>query len=185
MDFQTVAGIELSAWYAKSCEARKYFACHGALDGFTSYEKLGGKLRPEWMAQFIAGEVKYKPRHWLAHRMPAFPKYAADFATGLAMTHGLPPVTPLEPPQDLELAKVGQKLIGVDGGFSCISCHSVHSSKSTRAMLKAMRRGSVASVERKSNRSERSRRYSASRRRNPRDWRARMSIAAAPMISAR
>ena len=107
-------------------------ACHGALDGFTSYEKLGGKLRPEWMAQFIAGEVKYKPRHWLAHRMPAFPKYAADFATGLAMTHGLPPVTPLEPPQDLELAKVGQKLIGVDGGFSCISCHSVGGQKATQ-----------------------------------------------------
>ena len=107
-------------------------ACHGQLDGFTSYEKLGGKLKPEWMTQFIAGEIKYKPRHWLAHRMPAFPKYAADFATGLAMTHGLPPQTPAEPPQDLELAKVGQKLIGVDGGFSCISCHSLGSAKATQ-----------------------------------------------------
>lgn len=107
-------------------------ACHGQLDGFTRYEMLGGKLRPEWMAQFIAGETKYKPRHWLAHRMPAFPKYAADFATGLAMTHGLPPQTPAEPPQDLELAKVGQKLLGVDGGFSCISCHSVGGAKAAQ-----------------------------------------------------
>lgn len=107
-------------------------SCHGQLDGFTSYEKLGGKLKPEWMAQFIAGETKYKPRHWLAHRMPAFPKYAADFATGLAMTHGFPPQTPPEPPQDLELTKVGQKLIGVDGGFSCISCHSVGAVKAAQ-----------------------------------------------------
>ncbi|MFA6543972.1 MAG: hypothetical protein WCS99_06080 [Limisphaerales bacterium] len=106
--------------------------CHGQLDGFTSYEKLGGKLKPEWMAQFIAGETKYKPRHWLAHRMPAFPRYAADFAAGLAMSHGFPPQTPADPPQDVELAKVGQKLIGVDGGFSCISCHSVGAQKATQ-----------------------------------------------------
>ncbi len=107
-------------------------ACHGQLDGFTSFEKLGGKLKPEWMAQFIAGETKYKPRPWLAHRMPAFPKYAADFAVGLAMTHGYPPQTPTEPPLDAELAKVGQKLLGVDGGFSCVSCHSVGAQKATQ-----------------------------------------------------
>ncbi|MEQ2009740.1 MAG: hypothetical protein ABMA26_23390 [Limisphaerales bacterium] len=107
-------------------------SCHGLLDGFTRYELLGGKLRPEWMAQFIAGDVKYKPRHWLAHRMPVFPRYAADFATGLAMTHGFPPRTPVEPPMDADLAKVGQKLIGVDGGFSCISCHSVGAVKAAQ-----------------------------------------------------
>ncbi|MEN9574157.1 MAG: hypothetical protein RL514_2012 [Verrucomicrobiota bacterium] len=107
-------------------------SCHGQLDGFTRYEMLGGKLKPEWMAQFIAGDVKYKPRHWLAHRMPAFPRYAADFATGLAMTHGYPPKTPAEPLLDTELAKVGQKLIGVDGGFSCISCHSVGAVKAAQ-----------------------------------------------------
>lgn len=106
--------------------------CHGQLDGFTRYEMLGGKLKPEWMAQFIAGDIKYKPRHWLAHRMPIFPRYAADFAVGLAMTHGFPPVTPPEPPHDPELAKVGQKLIGVDGGFSCISCHSVGAVKAAQ-----------------------------------------------------
>jgi len=107
-------------------------SCHGQLEGFTSYEKLGGKLKPEWMAQFVAGETQYKPRHWLAHRMPAFPKYAADFAAGLAMTHGFPPKTPLEAPVNTELAKIGQKLIGVDGGFSCISCHSVGAIKASQ-----------------------------------------------------
>ncbi len=107
-------------------------SCHGQLDGFTRYEMLGGKLKPEWMAQFIAGGIKYKPRHWLAHRMPVFPKYAADFAVGLAMTHGFPPQTPPEPPPNPELAKAGQKLIGVDGGFSCISCHSVGAVKAAQ-----------------------------------------------------
>lgn len=107
-------------------------SCHGQLDGFTRYEMLGGKLKPEWMAQFIAGDIKYKPRHWLAHRMPVFPRYAADFAAGLAMTHGFPPQTPPEPPHDAELAKAGQKLIGVDGGFSCISCHSVGAVKAAQ-----------------------------------------------------
>lgn len=107
-------------------------SCHGQLDGFTRYEQLGGKLKPEWMAQFIAGDIPYKPRHWLAHRMPAFPRYAAEFATGLAMTHGFPPRTPAEPPHDPELAKAGQKLIGVDGGFSCISCHSVGAVKAAQ-----------------------------------------------------
>jgi mono/diheme cytochrome c family protein len=107
-------------------------ACHGQLDGFTRYEQLGGKLRPEWMTQFIAGDIAYKPRHWLAHRMPIFPRCAADFAAGLAMTHGFPPATPPEPPVDTELAKVGQKLIGVDGGFSCISCHSVGAVKAAQ-----------------------------------------------------
>ncbi|KAF0179779.1 MAG: Uncharacterized protein FD161_1121 [Limisphaerales bacterium] len=107
-------------------------SCHGQLDGFTRYEMIGGKLKPEWMAQFIAGDIKYKPRHWLAHRMPVFPKYAADFAVGLAMTHGFPPQTPAEPPHDPELAKAGQKLIGVDGGFSCISCHSVGAVKAAQ-----------------------------------------------------
>ena len=41
------------------------------------------------------------------------------------MSHGFPPQTPAEPPIDMELAKIGQKLVGADGGFSCVSCHSV------------------------------------------------------------
>jgi mono/diheme cytochrome c family protein len=99
--------------------------CHGKFDGFPPFDILGGKLRPEWSRAFIAGEIKFKPRPWLDARMPAFSKYAAAMAEGLAETHGYPPVTAPEGPIDQEAAKVGQKLVSAIGGFSCISCHSV------------------------------------------------------------
>ncbi|MBI3877231.1 MAG: c-type cytochrome, partial [Verrucomicrobia bacterium] len=72
-------------------------ACHGQLDGFPPLERVGGKLKPEWMRQFLAGEIAYKPRHWLPHQMPAFPSRAEPLAAGLAMSHGYPPRTPAEP----------------------------------------------------------------------------------------
>ncbi len=105
--------------------------CHGQVDGFPPLELLGGKLRPEWAARFIDGEIPYKPRAekhprgepWLAMRMPAFQARGRALAEGLAAMHGYPPVTPPEPPADQEQAKLGQKLVGKDGGFSCISCH--------------------------------------------------------------
>jgi mono/diheme cytochrome c family protein len=108
-------------------------ACHGQPEGFPSLEILGGKLKPEWVAKFIAGEVGYKPRAekhprgepWLEMRMPAFKSRAAFLAPGLAAQHGYPPQSSSEPPINHELAKIGQKLVGKDGGFSCISCHGV------------------------------------------------------------
>lgn len=105
--------------------------CHGKVDGFPLLEILGGKLKPEWSAKFIAGEIPYKPRAekhprgepWLEARMPAFKSRATLLASGLAAQHGFPPQTPAEPPLDMDLAKLGQKLVGKDGGFSCTSCH--------------------------------------------------------------
>ncbi len=41
------------------------------------------------------------------------------------MNHGLPPVSPKETPKNPQLADVGRKLVGVDGGFSCVACHGV------------------------------------------------------------
>src|SRR5262249_16829503 len=38
-------------------------ACHGQIDGVPPLEILGGKLRPEWVAQFVAGDIPYKPRN--------------------------------------------------------------------------------------------------------------------------
>ena len=43
----------------------------------------------------------------------------------MALQHGYPPLAPGERPIDMEAAKVGQKLVSADGGFSCISCHAV------------------------------------------------------------
>ena len=55
--------------------------------------------------------------------MPAFKSRAALLAQGLAAQHGYPPRFAPEPPVNKEMAKIGQKLVGKDGGFSCISCH--------------------------------------------------------------
>jgi cytochrome c2 len=99
--------------------------CHGKFDGFPQLDHLGGKLRPEWSAQFLAGALKYKPRPWIESRMPAFASRATALAAGLAAQHGHPATTPAEPPIDQTEAKLGQKLVSSDGGFSCIACHAV------------------------------------------------------------
>ena len=57
--------------------------------------------------------------------MPAFTSRADGLAQGLAMLHGFPARTPVAPPVDAEVAKVGQRLVSAAGGFSCIACHAV------------------------------------------------------------
>jgi hypothetical protein len=59
--------------------------------------------------------------------MPSFNRHATALAIGLAAMRGFPPETPAESPIEMELAKIGQKLIGKAGGFSCVSCHAVGS----------------------------------------------------------
>lgn len=108
-------------------------SCHGQFDGFPPLEILGDKLKPEWAAAFLAGEILYKPRAskhpkgepWLEARMPAFQSRATFLARGLAAQRGLPPRSSPELAVDRELARLGQKLVGKDGGFSCVSCHGV------------------------------------------------------------
>jgi mono/diheme cytochrome c family protein len=100
-------------------------ACHGQLEGFPPLERLGGKLKPEFMAELIGGKLDYSPRPWLEKVMPSFPVYANGLAAGLGHSHGYSHETPKEKPIDAAAAKVGQKLTGVNGGFSCISCHGV------------------------------------------------------------
>lgn len=108
-------------------------ACHGQVDLIPSTELLGGKLKPEWAAKFMAGDIQHKMRYdahpkgeiWVEARMPAFRAHAATLAAGLAALHGYPAQTPAEKPSEPELAKAGHKLIGKDGGMSCISCHAV------------------------------------------------------------
>ena len=85
----------------------------------------GDKLRPEWTAKFLAGQIPYRPRPWLYLRMPSFPAGAELVAQGLAMSHGLPPVTPADPPSPGPGAEDGRKLLGADGGFNCNQCHGV------------------------------------------------------------
>lgn len=99
--------------------------CHGKIDGFPAIDNLGGKLKPEWTQQFIAGNVPYKPRHWLSERMPGLIPYASELARGMAALHGYPPQTPPEADIETEVSEIGRQLIASEDGFSCISCHSV------------------------------------------------------------
>lgn len=86
---------------------------------------LGEKLRHDWMSKFIAGQVEYKPRPWLIGRMPGFAHVADGVALGLNHQHGLMKEEPGERVVAAEMLAQGEKLIGADGGFNCITCHAV------------------------------------------------------------
>jgi hypothetical protein len=105
------------------------------LEGFPPLELLGGKLKPEWAARFIGGEIPHKIRYeahpkgepWLEARMPAFRSRARDLAVGLSARDGYGSRSPEHGPIDATLAGIGRKLVGKEGGFSCVSCHGVGS----------------------------------------------------------
>ena len=86
----------------------------------------GEKLRPEWVAQFLAGTLTYKPRLKLEARMPAFPAYANGIALGLALDHGMNTNSPALEPVNAELANAGKALIQ-KGALGCVDCHAVGS----------------------------------------------------------
>jgi mono/diheme cytochrome c family protein len=89
----------------------------------------GEKLKPEWSAKFIAGQIPYKPRPWIFARMPGFPARAELLAKGLAAQHGCTFTSPPPDKSDPELAAAGRKLAGRNGGFSCNQCHSIGEAK--------------------------------------------------------
>jgi mono/diheme cytochrome c family protein len=86
---------------------------------------FGEKLRPDWMASFIAGHGGgEKPRPWWVARMPGFVSVAEPLARGLAFQHGYSLEMPAFNPKP-ELAKAGETLLGENGGFNCTTCHGV------------------------------------------------------------
>jgi mono/diheme cytochrome c family protein len=86
---------------------------------------FGEKLQPAFAAEFIAGHQKYKPRPWLIARMPGFVTVAHGIADGLSLEHGFASTVEPEKPVDKEMAANGEKLIGENGGFNCMTCHGV------------------------------------------------------------
>jgi len=92
---------------------------------------FGEKLQTAWMTKFVSGQVEAKPRPWLIGRMPGFAHVAAGLSLGLAHQHGLPAEEPKESAPKPELASLGEKLIGADGGFNCITCHAVGDTPAT------------------------------------------------------
>lgn len=94
----------------------------------------GEKLRTDWVEKVIAGKLDYRPRPWLAARMPAFaPARAKHIAEGMSLEHGFSREDPAEPQVDQALARIGQALSGRNGGFSCNNCHAIGSAPPTSA----------------------------------------------------
>lgn len=89
----------------------------------------GEKLRTDWSTRFIEGKLPYKPRYWLRARMPGFGRAARVLAIGMAHEHGVTDAVEELPPPKPELAAIGQKLVGRDGGFACITCHSINDTR--------------------------------------------------------
>ncbi|HTG45841.1 MAG TPA: hypothetical protein VK633_15075, partial [Verrucomicrobiae bacterium] len=102
--------------------------CHGKVDGVPTLSRLGGKLKPEWMKHFLEGGINYKPRPWLAARMPSFPAYASRLAAGLAALHGFSPHAGAAPVLEEGSAKMGARLVSAAAGFACVACHAVGNS---------------------------------------------------------
>jgi mono/diheme cytochrome c family protein len=92
---------------------------------------LGEKLQPGWSGSFIAGAAPYKPRPWLASRMPGFGAPGVGIANGLSYQHGFPLSDLPEQPAAKDTVDAGHKLVGADGGFNCIQCHGVKDQAAT------------------------------------------------------
>jgi mono/diheme cytochrome c family protein len=89
----------------------------------------GEKLRPEWTERLLKGELDHRLRPWLRARMPAFKARATLMARGLPLDHGFPPAAVAPEPRKPELADIGKRLSGKEGGFACISCHGAGAMK--------------------------------------------------------
>ena len=94
---------------------------------------VGEKLKPEWMAAFLRGEIDERPRPYLGLlTMPVFASRGALLARGMAFEHGTPPTTSAEPAPDPALAEVGRQLAGPRKGLDCIACHGIGSRGPTK-----------------------------------------------------
>jgi mono/diheme cytochrome c family protein len=132
-DFASLSRHSPLEFAARETRLLSCTACHGHIDLVPGFEALGGKLKPEWAAAFIAGEpfkiradIHPKGEPWTDARMPAFKSRAKLLAEAMAMQQGYAPKTRDEGAIDEEAAKIGHKMIGKDNGLSCISCHAIN-----------------------------------------------------------
>ena len=132
-DFASLSRHSPLEFAARETRLLNCIACHGQIDLVPAFDVLGGKLKPEWAAGFMGGEpfkiradIHPKGELWVAARMPAFKSRAKLLAEAMAMQQGYARKTPAEDSIDSEAAKIGHKMVGKDGGLSCISCHAVN-----------------------------------------------------------
>ncbi len=109
-------------------------ACHGQLELIPPVSILGEKLKPDWAASLLEGELFYKTRPWLESRMPAFHGRGARIAEGLSMLNGFSPRNTDrigEQGIDDKKAEIGKQLVSANGGMACVTCHGVGESPPT------------------------------------------------------
>lgn len=94
---------------------------------------IGEMLHTDYLQGMLDGTVSPRPRPWLAMRMPAFESRAALLAKGLTAQHGLAPSKADFKNIDEQKAKIGEKIIGANGGFACTICHANGDAKALAA----------------------------------------------------
>lgn len=95
-------------------------------------QDAGAKLQPAWMRAVLAEGATVRP--YMATRMPQFGKANVDHLVDAFEQADARP----DAPEQLnnytdgagERAKHGRKLVGTDGGLSCIACHNFAGNKS-------------------------------------------------------
>lgn len=93
---------------------------------------VGEKLTQNTVHKYLDGSLPYETRDWLLARMPAFPARAEMLAEGLALQHASYGVKD-DSKAVSEDIKIGQKLIGANGGFACVICHDAGPQKAMAA----------------------------------------------------
>lgn len=94
---------------------------------------FGEKLQPDYLKKILAGEVDQRPRPWLDAKMPSFKERSALLAESMAAAHGFSNKFEEGPKAETDFEKIGKKLTGTQGGFSCIICHDAGPKKAIAA----------------------------------------------------
>ncbi|MEM1296804.1 MAG: hypothetical protein AAGH89_15675, partial [Verrucomicrobiota bacterium] len=96
--------------------------CHSGKNALPDITLAGEKLRDDWLAGLLHGEV-LKIRPYQKARMPAFVSRSEPLARGLAHRAGVTTGDKLIAP-DPPLADVGKTIAGFTG-YACASCHAL------------------------------------------------------------
>lgn len=84
----------------------------------------GERFRVAWSEKLFQGKLPYKSRPWLKARMPAFPRYARELASGLASEHAVAMAEESSSSPDSSLVKIGERLT-LSNALDCRQCHAI------------------------------------------------------------
>jgi mono/diheme cytochrome c family protein len=105
----------------RTLERLRCAECHSGQTALPDISLAGEKLRGDWLAGLLKGDV-LKIRPYEEARMPAFPSRAGNLALGISSRAGVLSDSP-QAPADPALAEAGEKLAGATG-YACNACHA-------------------------------------------------------------